>query len=218
MDPRNDEPFDRTPWRRLLGADSGAPTPDMDRRIFAEARRALTPRVAGWWLPASLAASVLLAVLIVQWQLADSGAPAHVSESDVMLAPSTIAADEATPAAAMEALPQQQEMPSTRGAPPAAAASVPLVQEPALTREQPAVAKSKADEVAPASAQAESSAVPEKFHALTQSSGEPRTAEQWYADIEELRATGRIEEADAELVRLKAAYPGWLESHQQPNP
>ena len=73
MDPRNDEPFDRTPWRRLLGADSGAPTQDMDRRILAEAGRALTPRVARWWLPASLAASLLLAVLIVQWQLADSG-------------------------------------------------------------------------------------------------------------------------------------------------
>jgi hypothetical protein len=224
MEPRNEEPFDREPWRRLLEADSGAPTQDMDRRILAEARRALVPRVGRWWLPASLAASLLLAVLLVQWQLADSGAPAHVTESDVLSAPARIAADEAAPAAATEALPQRQELPATRAAdmplpevapptmesrrmpetatpaaPPAAAASLPVAQE-------------------PAPAQAESSAVLGKFHALTPSSSEPRTAEQWYADIQALRATGRIKEADAELVRLKAAYPGWLESHQLQNP
>ena len=45
-----------------------------------------------------------------------------------------------------------------------------------------------------------------------------RTPEQWYADIEALRVAGRIEEADAELVRLKSKYPGWLESHQKKDP
>jgi hypothetical protein len=225
MDPKDEQPFNREPWRRLLGADSGAPTQDMDRRVLSEAQRALMPRVGRWWLPASLAASLLLAVLIVQWQLADSGAPAHVTESDVLSAPTPIVADKAAPAAAMEALPKRQELPATRAADmPLPEVAQPTMESPrvqetaALADEQPAKAKPAADVIAPEPAQAESSAVTGKFHALTPSSGERRTAEQWYADIVELRATGRIKEADAELVRLKAAYPGWLESHQQPNP
>lgn len=248
MDPRNDEPFDRIPWRRLLGADSGAPTQDMDRRILAEARRALTPRVARWWLPASLAASLLLAVLIVQWQLADSGAPAHVTESDVLLTPAPIAADEAAPAAAMELPAQRQEelakpdvgvasplidlpnLESRRApvaeapaAPPAASSAASEPQEPALAREraQPAAAESAADAAAatpaPAPAPAESSLVTGNFRAK-ETYARPRAPEEWYAEIEALRAAGHVEEADAELARLEAAHPGWLERHQQQNP
>jgi len=37
------------------------------------------------------------------------------------------------------------------------------------------------------------------------------TPEQWYAQIEELRAAGREAEAEAELRRLEQAFPGWLE-------
>jgi K(+)-stimulated pyrophosphate-energized sodium pump len=59
----------------------------VDRRILAEARRVLTPRIARWWLPASLAASLLLAILIVQWQLADSSPPTHVTELNFLLGP-----------------------------------------------------------------------------------------------------------------------------------
>jgi hypothetical protein len=199
MDPRNDEPFDRRPWRRLLGADSGAPTQDVDRRILAEARRALMPRVARWWLPASLAASLLLAVLIVQWQLADSGAPAHVTESDVLLAPAPIAADEAAPAAAMELPAQRQEEPAK----PAANVAPPLIDVPILESQRAPVAEA-----------------PAAFGKLRakESYEESRTPEEWYADIEALRAAGRIKEADAELARFKSKYPGWLERHQQQNP
>ncbi len=241
MDPRNDEPFDRTPWRRLLGADSGAPTQDMDRRILAEAGRALTPRVARWWLPASLAASLLLAVLIVQWQLADSGAPTHVTESDVLLTPAPIAADEAAPAAAMDLPAQRQEEPAepavnvapplidlpnleSRRAPaamPAAPPPAPALQERALAREQPSAEKSTADAAAatpaPVPAQAESSLVTGNFRAK-ETYARPRAPEEWYAEIEALRAAGHVEEADAELARLEAAHPGWLERHQQQNP
>jgi hypothetical protein len=182
MDPRNDEPFDRTPWRRLLGSDSGAPTQGVDRRILAEARRALMPRVARWWLPASLAASLLLAVLIVQWQLADSGAPAHVTESDVLLAPAPIAADEAAPAADVAS---------------------PRIDAPSLESRRAPVAEA-----------------PAAFGKLREreSYEESRTPEEWYADIEALRAAGRIKEADAELARFKSKYPGWLERHQQQDP
>jgi hypothetical protein len=40
-----------------------------------------------------------------------------------------------------------------------------------------------------------------------------RSPEAWYAEIEKLRAAGRIEEADRELERLEKAYPGWLEQY-----
>jgi outer membrane protein assembly factor BamD (BamD/ComL family) len=40
-----------------------------------------------------------------------------------------------------------------------------------------------------------------------------RTPEAWYAQIEKLRAAGRVEEADRELEQLKKAYPGWLEQY-----
>jgi hypothetical protein len=39
----------------------------------------------------------------------------------------------------------------------------------------------------------------------------PRSPEAWYAEILELRAAGRIEEAERELERLREAWPGWLE-------
>jgi|APLak6261659701_1056019.scaffolds.fasta_scaffold11028_2 hypothetical protein len=235
MDPKNEEPFNREPWRRLLDADSGAPTQDMDRRILAEARRALTPRVVRWWLPASLAASVLLAVLIVQWQLADSGAPAHVTEYDVMSVPAPIEADEAAPAAAME-LPAQRQEESAKAAanvpppltdlPPLEPRRAPASEATAAAPASPAAARSRADATAtlapmPApvqeQAQAEPAAALGKLHAK-ESYEESRTPEEWYADIEALRTSGRIKEADAELARFKSKYPGWLERHQQQNP
>lgn len=236
MDPENDEPFDRSQWRRLLGADAGGPARDLDRRILAEARRALTPRVARWWLPASLATTVLLAVLIVQWQLADSVAPAHVTESDVLLTPAPIAADEAAPAAAMELPAQRQEalaesagnqasplietpVPESRRAPVAEApAAESIATAPAPAHEQVSAAKSTTDAAAtlapaPATAQMESAIVTGKFRAK-ESCDDPRTPEEWYADIKALRAAGQIKEADAELACLKTIHPDWLERHQ----
>lgn len=224
MKPGNDEPFDRKPWRRLLDAESGAPAQDIDRRILAEARRALTPRVARWWLPASLAASVLLAVLIVQWQLADSGAPALVTESDVLSAPVPIAAYEAAPAPEMELPAQLQE----KSAKPATILPPPSIDSPSLeSRRAPAapeVARPTADAAAtapPTSAQAQAeagSAITLGMVKAKESFAESRTPEEWYAAIEALRTSGRIKEADAELARFKSEYPGWLESHQQQNP
>ena len=224
MEPRNEEPFDREAWRKLLEADSGAPTQDMDRRILAEARRALTQRVARWWLPASLAASVLLAVLIAQWQLADSGAPTPVTESDVLSAPAPIAADESAPAAAMELPAQRQE----GSAKPAANLPPPFTDSPSLesrrTPAAPEVARSTAAATAtaapaPAQGQAEAeSAVALGMLKAKESHAESRTPEEWYAAIEALRTSGRIKEADAELARFKSEYPGWLERHQQQNP
>lgn len=232
MERKEQEPFDREAWRRLLGSDSGAPTKEIDRRILAEARRALAPRVARWWLPASLAASLLLAVLIVQWQLADVGKPAAVTESDVIAAPPIAAARDQAAPAEMETPPPRMELPSMESSsapaapapPPAAEPALPGMEEGRLSRNQTSVAESASDTAvaaspAPAQAQTKAESAP-TFGMLSakESRAELRTPEQWYADIEALRAAGRIKEADAELARLKEKYPGWLKSHEKKDP
>lgn len=40
-----------------------------------------------------------------------------------------------------------------------------------------------------------------------------RTPEDWYAEIEKLRAAGKKREAKRELEKLKKAHPGWLENN-----
>jgi hypothetical protein len=77
----DDAPFPREPWQRLLGESGDRPPVTTDARIRAAARRALAPRSRRWWLPASLAASVVLAVFIVKSQLGTVRVPV-VTESD----------------------------------------------------------------------------------------------------------------------------------------
>lgn len=249
MQPENQEPFDRESWRRLLGADSGAPTKEIDRRVLAEARRALVPRIGRWWLPASLAASLLLAVLIVQSQLVVVKTPVPVTEADVPIAaPAERTRDNAADMTAeMPAERREDSADAVPDVPPplielpaqdsqsAPAAALPLPQsaaepamsakeEGALLRNQTAVADSAPDvasaaEQAPAPAQSEAeSAASLGMLKSRQSYAESRTPEQWYADIEALRAAGRIKEADAELARFKSKNPGWLDSHQRKDP
>lgn len=234
MEQQEQEPFDREAWRRLLGADTGAPTKEIDRRILAEARRMLAPRIGRWWLPASLAASLLLAVLIVQWQLADVGTPAQVTESDVpATAPAGTVADSAA-AAEMEQAAPRQKAPAPTGASMPPRVDLPALESRSVPSEAPPAAAPSAPSPAAESA---ISAIEERSvlrnqgkTAEAKSAGmfgaskakdldaESRTPEQWYADIEALRAAGRIKEADAELARLKTKYPGWLESHHKRDP
>lgn len=69
MDEKDDTtPFEREPWQRLLADAGGEPPETTDARIRAAARRDLAPRFHRWWLPASLAASFVLAVFVVQSQ------------------------------------------------------------------------------------------------------------------------------------------------------
>jgi hypothetical protein len=82
---REDEdtkPFPREPWQRLLEDDeSGGPPETTDARIRKAARRDLAPRGRRWWLPASLAASFVLAVFVVQSQFGSLRVPV-TTESD----------------------------------------------------------------------------------------------------------------------------------------
>src|SRR5688572_27758351 len=82
MDEKDDTtPFAREPWQRLLEDGSAGPPETTDARIRAAARRGLAIRGRRWWLPASLAASFVLAVLIVNSEFRDLRRPA-MTESD----------------------------------------------------------------------------------------------------------------------------------------
>lgn len=63
----------REPWKRLLEDGDSGPPETTDARIRAAARRDLAPRGQRWWLPASLAASFVLAVLVVRSELGTGG-------------------------------------------------------------------------------------------------------------------------------------------------
>lgn len=209
---------DRDAWRRVLQRGAGQPPRATDERIRAEARRALAPHTGRWWLPASLAASLLLAVLVVQWQYEEIRPPALVTESDVAPAPE----DSAAAAAA-----EQSSVPAPMAdlAPPGAPTAAPPPPEraagkaaPAATLPREAEARAESVELAAPALEAESTPVtgiaqsaPVRAHEA--SADDTEAPEAWYARIERLRAAGRDAEADAELRRLEAAHPGWLERH-----
>lgn len=211
---------DRDAWRRVLQRGAGEPPRATDERIRAQARRALAPHTGRWWLPASLAASLLLAVLVVQWQYEDIRSPALVTESDVApeesrtMAPAAMPAetDEAAPAADASTGPAQAPAPA-----PSQESFVasPMLEAPPPTAASPAVGKAAAAAPAPAAEAAPSAGIAQRveIQAHEVAAGEPATPEEWYARIEALRAAGQAEEAEAELRRLEAAFPGWLDRH-----
>lgn len=229
MEQDDDKPIAREPWQGLLGERDAAPSQLTDARIRAAARRALKPRVTRWWLPASLAASVVLAVVLVQLQFGETPPPL-MTESDVV-APEiqTAPADAAAPAVDLPAeyaadppvvAPSRQSAPEAQVvAPPAIAPAAAPVQKAAREREEvllqdAAVESRRAAPAQVAPAQAATPRASGSLGALKELAAEPRSPEDWYADIEALRAAGRHEEADAELERLEAAWPGWLEKNR----
>ena len=240
MEPDPDKPIAREPWQRLLRERYDAPPEVTDARIRQTARRALAPRPSRWWLPASLAASVLLAVMLVQWQYGDDRRPVYVTESDVVApmgaAPAATdagaAATDVPAGNAAEPAGRAQEM---RQAPAADAAVAPPSVPPPLMdlpvpdftptaaaeRETPAsgiTAAAPAQAVAPsAPVRTEQSRSFGKQSDLKESADAPRDPGERYEEIEALRAAGRIEDAEAELARLEAAWPGWLEKNHPQN-
>lgn len=202
----DDKPIDRDAWRRVLQHGDGEPPRATDERIRAEARRALAPHTGRWWLPASLAASLLLAVLVVQWQYEETFSPAPVTESDVAPAiePAPAADADSGKAPAEESFVPAPMM--DMAAPPAA----PRPRE-AEQRMESAELSAPAAKAGPARSSGLAQSAP--VVARQASADERLTPEQWYARIEALRAAGRDEEAEAELRRLEEAHPGWLERH-----
>ena len=223
MEQDDDKPIAREPWQALLGERDAAPSQVTDARIRAAARRALKPRVTRWWLPASLAASFVLAVVLVQLQFGETPPPL-ITESDVV-APviRTAPADASAPAVdvpafvvpadiAAEPAVVEPSRQSTAEA-PAAIAPVPA-QDAAREREEVLLQDAAVESRRAAPAAAATPRAAGSLGALKELAAEPRSPEDWYADIEALRAAGRHEEADAELERLEAAWPGWLEKNR----
>ncbi|HEY5559429.1 MAG TPA: hypothetical protein VIK49_06840 [Steroidobacteraceae bacterium] len=233
MEADDDKPIAREPWQRLLRERYDAPPEVTDARIRAAARRALAPRPSRWWLPASLAASVLLAVMLVQWQYGDDRVPAYVTESDVAApmseAPPASDAPSADTAEAAGRAQEAWEAPAARSDVAVPSVPPPLVErpeysapsEPTREREAPSTAVtatgSLQDEPPSAPARAEAPRSLGKVSGLTESAAVPRDPAEWYREIEALRAEGRIEEAEAELARLEEAWPGWLEKNHPKN-
>lgn len=218
MQTEDDRPIAREPWQRLLRERYDAPPEVTDARIRAAARRALAPRPARWWLPASLAASFLLAVMLVQWQYGDDRAPAYVSESDVGTVPSDLppeqGANAADAAAPVEQRIDSRQVPSA--APPVLPPATSALPQPAREREMPltgvTAAETRRDQMKSEPLRATPALDAGKPAALTEAA-EARDPGEWYEAIQALRAAGRGEEADAELAQLEAAWPGWLEKN-----
>lgn len=209
MSEQSKEPatVDREFWKRSMPADADAgPPPVLDQKIRQAARTALRQRPAArrWWRPASLVASLLVAVLL-SWQLAEEPVPV-TTEAGVVperrgapAAESSLQAAPAKPDAAMAAMEDATavDLPPPPAAPAEASA-------PALLPEPVAVPGQR-----------------QRMEALSSSlekRSEAPDPEAWLERIAALRASGREAEADAELARFEAAYPGWFEQHDRPRP
>lgn len=208
MERRDDEaPFPREPWQRLLGESRDGPPETTDARIRAAARRALAPRSRRWWLPASLAASVVLAVLIVSSEFDTIRRPV-VTESAVPGDPALDARrgeQGAGPEADKAGLSEDAAPP--RAAPARKAASD-QPEEATADIETPASPSAQRELAAPGAAAAPA---PSSAKVASAESAEPvmLPPETWYARIREMFAEGRRAEAERELEALRKAYPDW---------
>ena len=241
MDKDREPPFRREPWQRLLQDRGDMPPETTDARIRVQAQKAVAPRAARWWLPASLAASFLIAVLVVQLQYGREEKSTVVTEAD-LAAPAASAPSAATEAPSLArdrvaespaAIERKDAVPSELHYEVAPEDIAPELEagadEERITtngtrvsgpeQERKAASEMDAEVInPPAPLPAESAPLAAErtrvAGSLAKEAAAPqRTPEAWYADIEALRKAGRNTEADAELARFEAAYPDWLEKN-----
>jgi hypothetical protein len=248
MNEKDDEaPFPREPWQRLLKDASGGPAETTDARIRAAARRDLAPRGHRWWLPASLAASFVLAVVLVRSELG-SGGRIHVVPSadtgDAAMQGRIVDRREgeqarepgrspAAPAARQDKPREEAESDvygsadseigqDEAGIGPRVGGPERELRSASETPEEhmPLESSSVHSELSNRAEPVPPAAAPVAAQKAAPSLARDATPEAWYAAIEKLRAEGRVQEADRELEALKKAYPGWLERHlrEQKNP
>jgi hypothetical protein len=224
----DDAPFPREPWQRLLGESGDRPPEMTDARIRAAARRALAPRSRRWWLPASLAASVVLAVMIVRSEFDAVRRPAMtesaVPEADQASLPEAAAVPRAIPAR-KAAEPERYDLADAEtgaddaplearvGGPEHELRAASELPEQALAETGPSPSPSAQRELA--APRAAAAPAPSAAAAASAESAEsaPLSPEAWYARIRKLFAEGRRAEAERELEALRKAYPAWAEKH-----
>lgn len=238
-------PFPREPWQQLLKDAADGPSETTDARIRAAARRDLAPRGRRWWLPASLAASFVLAVFIVQSQFGTlrvpvapaSGGAGGTIEARIIDREEADAARPAgeAPAARSKraAAPREQAEEDAFGYQDSefaadSAGTGPMVGGPEhdlkAATELPEEVIARELPAPPAAEPAAAATQPDSRAESVMSNGErlrrealphSATPEAWYAEIERLRAAGEHAEADRQLEHLKIVYPGWLEQRAE---
>jgi hypothetical protein len=216
-------------------AASSLPPPGLDEHILARSREALgtAARPRRWWIPASVAATALIAFSLVTriQHEAATGLP----EAGVVTAPQPAAvtannSGEISPAVAepppapaatarpaergpgiaadramdKRTMPPRQAMPRMSSGPATPAAGGP-----------PGAASLAAEEDAAAVSQESAAAVSPARKA--ERAATPPTPEAWLEMIEALEADGRTEEATRERALLEQAYPGWLSGRTGPH-
>jgi hypothetical protein len=200
-----------------------APPPEVDEAILARARDAVRARQQPrrWWIPASVAATALIALSLVT-RIEQEASPAPPA-TDLVTAgpqPATVAGDDReqgpvddppfrpVPAAKLDGAPAvQADAPTSkrpvppRQAMPRRASSTPAGDEPLAG--------------ATSAEQASGLAAPDAGNSgrITP----PITPEAWLEKIETLEAQGRTEEAARQRALLEKAYPGWLSSGEGPH-
>jgi hypothetical protein len=221
MERHDDEaPFPREPWQRLLGESGDRPPETTDARIRTAARRALAPRSRRWLLPASLAASLVLAVMIVYPEFGAIRRPvltesAASGESPAATPPRAAPArksagpeeygdlDAETSAEDAGIGPRvggpEHELRAASELPAEATTDVETVAAPGMPTDVPAP---RAESAAPLSARTA------ETRALTEEPV-PKPPEAWYAEIRRMFAAGHRDAAERELERLRKAYPEW---------
>jgi hypothetical protein len=202
------------PLRRSYArAGGGSPPHDIDAAILAHGRAALQPetRRRRWWIPASVAATALIAFSLVT-RLQQETAPYPV-ELDVGTAqqPQLRSADVdevAAPTEQAETLVASHDEPAPPPEPSEAPPKKMLPARGSMPRMTPEPAQ-ESMAVAP------SAAVPATKQAA--STPELEAPDDWLARIQALEAAGYLEEAGRQRQLLEAAYPGWLADHAAPH-
>jgi hypothetical protein len=210
-------------------AASASPPRELDAVILARSRAALAaarlPR--RWWIPASVAATALIAFSLVTRVQQEAGSRPAATDVATIQRPAAVRNSGSTSAtatepraAALAEAPPVQPVPTAEADAHAGKRSVPPRQSmPRETTRQTSAPAPLAD--TPAAAPV---ATPRKDLAPVATAAEkagriapPITPEAWLKKIEALEEAGRTEEAARERVSLEKAYPGWLEGRQGPH-
>ena len=184
------------------------PSARLDAEILGAARaRAARPGARRWAVPVSLAAVLVLSVLVTT--RIHEEAPELES---VARAPVERAAKPATPPAAQTAreAPRPARRADPKPAAPRADAAPPVaLSAPAAEAQAPRPAERSASGVVPSPAAVGALAEPMAAHERTERAGYEQSPQHWLEHIARLRNERRDVEADESLARFRRRYPDY---------